>query len=163
LVEAKEYLGRLLESAIGKISDRRLVRARLVGPNIKSVDSLRLKAERENWKDQDAISACPDMIRARLVCNNYEDVYRLVELIKEMVPFGEPEPEIQDYVKRPQDSGYRAVHVNFRLEAGGLREGFLRLGCEIQIRTLLQDAWSELSHEDITKAPKVYPTWTKEI
>src|SRR5262249_33938311 len=45
------------------------------------------------------------------------------------------------------------LHVNLRLNIG--KHPFMPdlIGCEVQIRTRLQDAWAELSHDDIYKQP----------
>jgi putative GTP pyrophosphokinase len=42
-----------------------------------------------------------------------------------------------------REFGYRSVHLNLRLSSGNF--------CEIQIRTILQDAWAEVEHEIVYK------------
>ena len=86
-----------------------------------------------------------------MVCNNVEDAQRFAELLKEKLPSFWDEADVQDYTSEPSDGGYRALHVNFRLE---VREHMLEpdlIPCEVQIRSRLQDAWAELSHDDIYK------------
>ena len=94
-----------------------------------------------------------------MVCNNVADVYRFAEVLKETVPATNlwalgGQLEVQDYVNEPK-GGYRALHVNFRLDVGQhvLQPEFVP--CEIQIRSRLQDAWAELSHDDIYKQPNL--------
>jgi hypothetical protein len=55
-----------------------------------------------------------------------------------------------DYIKAPKDSGYRALSllVGVPVAVGDRTEP---ITCEIQIRTLLQHAWGELTHEDTYK------------
>ena len=90
-----------------------------------------------------------------MVCNNVGDVYRFCELLKERVPAGPGSlgdgVEVKDYIKEADQGGYRALHIHFKLN---ISENPFRpdpVPCEVQIRTLLQDAWAELSHDDIYK------------
>jgi len=146
---AKDQLVSLLRAIVSSIEDKTLVRMRLSKPRIKSLASLRKKARREKWKDKEAITRCPDLIGARVVCNNVEDVYRFSELLRERLS-ADLQFEIQDYIKAPKRGGYRALHVNWWLDAGrGIAPELV--GCEVQIRTHLQDAWGELTHGDIYK------------
>ena len=61
-----------------------------------------------------------------------------------------------DYIKAPKKSGYRAlsVVVGVRVAVGSTVEP---VTCEVQIRTLLQDAWGELTHEDTYKPEMKVP------
>ena len=49
----------------------------------------------------------------------------------------------RDYVEQPKESGYRGWHVNLGVQHDGAP-----VTCELQVRTLLQDSWGELTHED---------------
>jgi hypothetical protein len=53
----------------------------------------------------------------------------------------------RDYVLEPKESGYRAWHVDLEVSIevdGKAAEATV----ELQVRTLLQDSWGELTHED---------------
>ena len=119
---------------------------------IKTLSSVERKAAEKGWKDE-ALSACKDLIGGRVVCNNVEDVYRFAELLKEELPSAWGEFEIQDHIKNPNSGGYRALHVNFRLDVSRQPMQLDLVPCEVQIRSRLQDAWAELSHDDIYKQP----------
>jgi hypothetical protein len=56
----------------------------------------------------------------------------------------------EDYIEVPKPSGYRAVHLLVEVD---VPQGshFVAVVCEIQIRTLLQHSWGELTHEDTFK------------
>ncbi|AZI58326.1 RelA/SpoT protein [Nakamurella antarctica] len=63
--------------------------------------------------------------------------------------------ESNDYVANPKKSGYRARHyVIGVLDPDGEQKP---TKVEIQIRTRLQDAWSELTHEDLYKPGPLKP------
>ncbi|MFA7281948.1 MAG: hypothetical protein WC100_17830 [Sterolibacterium sp.] len=153
LTRVLQRLTSLLRDVEARIEDKTLVRARLLAYRVKSLESLQRKARKNKWKGEDAFAHCPDLIGARVVCNNLEDVYRFAELLRERLPW-DSRFEIQDYIKTPNSHGYRSLHINFMLDA---TDTFVpdRVGCEVQIRTRLQDAWGELTHGDIYKQDDV--------
>lgn len=152
---AEERLQSMLESVVAKIEDKTLVRAELRGVRIKEIASLQRKAESNGWDGDQALSRCSDLIGGRVVCNNVEDVHRFAELLKEQVPSPWGEFDVQDYTTEPNEGGYRALHVNFRLDVGEHPFQSDLVPCEVQIRSRLQDAWAELSHDDIYKQPSL--------
>jgi len=83
-----------------------------------------------------------------VVCNNIEDVRRFAELLKEELYWDNY--DVENFVDEPSVDGYRAFHINLRVDVGEPLSPDIVL-CEVQIRTRLQDAWAELSHEDIYK------------
>jgi putative GTP pyrophosphokinase len=144
----------LLREVIATIEDKTLVRAQLGDFRIKKLPSLQRKANNNRWKDNEAFTRCGDLIGGRVVCNNVDDVYRFVELLKERLPGDHEAFEVQDWIAKPNERGYRALHVNLRLDVS---DGFAPdlIPCEVQIRTRLQDAWGELTHDDIYKQPEL--------
>lgn len=149
LNHAKLILESLLQEAAGRIEDKKLVRAVVDSIRIKEEDSAAHKAKRGGWITTEALTKCSDLVGGRVVCNNIEDVYRFAELLKEQLPTFWNTFEIQDYIQEPK-GGYRALHVNFRLNVSENLSPEL-VPCEVQIRSLLQHAWAELSHADIYK------------
>jgi ppGpp synthetase/RelA/SpoT-type nucleotidyltranferase len=97
LCRAKKRLQIILTTTAEAIDDRQLVRAAIVNIRIKQPDSIKAKAKQRRWKYDDAITNCPDLIGARVVCNNVEDVYRFAELLK--THFSWEWFEIQDHIK----------------------------------------------------------------
>lgn len=149
LERAVGQLELLLQNVLIGIEDRKLVRAEFDDVRPKSLTSLKRKARKAGWSPDEALSRCPDLVGGRVVCNNVEDVYRFEALLREClsVEFGPPERE--DHIGRPKQ-GYRALHLNFQLNAG---QGLMHemIPCEVQIRSRLQDAWAKISHLDIYK------------
>ena len=131
------------------------MRAEVRSVRLKELPSVERKAAAKAWKAEEALSACSDLIGGRVLCNNIEDVYRFAELLKERLPGALAEFEIQDHIKKPNKGGYRALHVNFRLNIGKHPFQPDLVPCEVQIRSRLQDAWAELSHDDIYKQPEL--------
>jgi ppGpp synthetase/RelA/SpoT-type nucleotidyltranferase len=152
---ARNQLQSILVKVVAAIEDRALVRAEVRSVRIKGLSSIERKAAAKGWKADEALSACSDLIGGRVVCNNIEDANRFAELLKERLPGAPGEFEIQDHTKNPIKGGYRALHVNFRLDIGGHPFAPDRVPCEVQIRSRLQDAWAELSHDDIYEQPEL--------
>jgi len=153
LDRACRQLRSILREVVAAIEDKTLVRAEVRSVRLKTFSSIERKAAAKGWKAEDALSACSDLIGGRVVCNNTEDVYRFSELLKERLPGAPGEFEIQDHIKNPNKGGYRALHVNFRLDISERPFQMDLVPCEVQIRSRLQDAWAELSHDDIYKRP----------
>lgn len=149
LEHAANRLRSLLQDVVGRIEDRRLVRVEFDAVRPKTPASLARKAREAGWSPDETLSRCPDLVGGRVGCNNVEDVYRFEALLRERLPFEAGPVERQDYIHTPKD-GYRALHLNFRLDAGTPLAP-QAVPCEVQIRSRLQDAWAELSHADIYK------------
>lgn len=150
LKEAEQQLNIILENVIASIQDCKLVRAQKRGIRIKSLDSVKRKVEANGWQPQDALYQITDLVGARVVCNNIQDIYRFQQLLSETFFDSEEKPVVQDYLKKLKSTGYRGLHVNLGLRVGQPFPTTL-IPCEVQIRILLQDCWAELVHDDIYK------------
>ena len=155
LDRATERLIALLQGVVGRIEDRKLVRVEFDNVRPKGRASLERKARAEGWSPDEALSRCPDLVGGRVLCNNVEDVYRFEALLRESLPFESAPVERQDYIETPKN-GYRALHLNFRLDVGEPLAP-RAIPCEVQIRSRLQHAWAELSHADIYKHNNLPP------
>lgn len=134
----------VLENILGSLDDSQLIRARIDKPRVKGLSSVKRKIQEQ----QITISDMGDLVGFRVICNNVEDVYRINDGIVASGRF-----EIsgqQDYIQQPQSSGYRALHLDARFKPSAAR-GETQVPCEIQIRTLAQDVWANLTHYDIYK------------
>lgn len=56
--------------------------------------------------------------------------------------------EVKEYASEPKVRGYRAVHLAYSVRVPGVQRP---VPVEVQIKTMLQDAWGELTHEDLYK------------
>ena len=100
-----------------------------------------------------------DMMGIRMICAFLEDINLAVEQIKEV--FDIKEVEVKGAEKKFSEFGYESTHVlvkipdEFKPELKGKYENLKPISddivCEIQIRTILQDAWAEVEHELIYK------------
>ena len=89
-----------------------------------------------------------DIVAARIICLDLDDVNEMIRTIKES-PFIKVVQE-KDYITNPKKSGYRAHHLIVEVPVE-LSSGTIPVRCEVQVRTVLMDAWSSLEHEIIYK------------
>jgi hypothetical protein len=93
-----------------------------------------------------------------VVCTNKSDLNRLIEILDGIDEFDAGDDPVlatcagteRDWVADPKPSGYRAYHVNLCTSVPRATERHVVV-CELQVRTLLQDSWGELTHEDTYK------------
>ncbi|TKR26782.1 hypothetical protein FA014_03815 [Cellulomonas hominis] len=105
-----------------------------------------------------------DLIGVRIVCVNKADLNAVRKALdgfarsSQSNDFGiaiEDNSE-RDYLSKPKDSGYRAYHANLVTRVSH-RNGMFVVRGELQVRTLLQDGWGELTHEDTYKPDQEVP------
>lgn len=89
-----------------------------------------------------------DLVAGRVVCHNLSDQGQIVESIQALERF--EGKDVRDYVTQP-DEGYRAVQVRTHISTELPDRGTVTIPCEIQVRTLIQDAWARISRADFYK------------
>ena len=152
LDRAIDALRRELDDAL---SDRDLARIRSISGRVKSKRRTWRKVSQPRYRQQiDGVDDIPtvldDLIGMRLTCTNLRDL-EMVQVALENLPHRTTKKRLlgldptseRDYVESPKESGYRGWHVNLAVQHDGTA-----ITCELQVRTLLQDSWGELTHED---------------
>ena len=132
------------------------------GDELKSARKIRLKFNDFNEKRKSAQASLfdvPDIVGLRIVVSYPSDISAIAAVLdnaidrKELlaVAMGAPAPSsvITTRYGRPLETGgYFACHYNVRLPGVGIARPI----CEIQIKTLLHDAWGAKTH-DLTYKP----------
>lgn len=117
-----------------------------------------LRLKRDEMKDSNSLIYLTDMMGIRMICAFLEDINIGLEQIKKR--FEIKEVEVKGAEKKFSEFGYESIHVLIKIpeECKPVDERFNdlpplsdELVCEIQIRTILQDAWAEVEHELIYK------------
>lgn len=118
---------------------------------------LRLKSDQALQNDK--LVCLTDMMGIRMICAFLEDINLAVEQLKTI--FDIKEIEIKGADKKFSEFGYESIHVLVKLPENCIPERKNKykdleplpddVVCEIQIRTILQDAWAEVEHELIYK------------
>jgi len=93
-----------------------------------------------------------DLMGVRIVCPFIEDLLLVENLIKEH--FEVTEVDRKEHSNTFKEFGYEAIHLLIRIPAdiARVRGDTGTDVAEIQIRTVLQDAWAEVEHEIFYKA-----------
>ncbi|AZV05723.1 GTP pyrophosphokinase [Enterobacter sp. N18-03635] len=128
---------------------------------VKSQSSFLKKLENKKWPQfyypTDIIK---DLVGARVICWFIDDCYGIKSFIsssKHIVI----DKNIEDYITEPKESGYRSIHLQGSISYDAITRdidsdeiiiGSKNMACEIQIRTKLQDAWADITHEFHYKA-----------
>lgn len=109
---------------------------RFMESRLKTEDSIQNKLIRKGYNNNSKKSVdelIRDVAGVRCVCYDINQVYKFVKVLKK-----DEELEIvkqKDYIKKPKPSGYQSYHLIIRVN------GVL---VELQLRTLLMDAWSSM-------------------
>jgi len=148
---AEVQIAEAIARARAELGSPELVRGRMDEPRIKSQASIDRKANQRGWTAEQALRQCEDFLGMRMVCNNLQDVRRAADLIEESLKEMGSEVTRKDFISKPVFTGYRAIHLLTRIPIA-VGAASLVIGCEVQIRTLLQDAWARLSRADLYRS-----------
>ncbi len=114
---------------------------------------LRVAASKDNNRSSIAVT---DVLGIRVVCPFLEEVEQVSDILKQLFNIDEFEVKGADYPI--YHFGYESVHFLISIPAEyvknkNLPEDFIKEPvCEIQVRSILQEAWAEVEHELIYKS-----------
>jgi putative GTP pyrophosphokinase len=136
-------------------------KAVVVHSRVKSLTSFLRKLEKLDWPMFGyPTEVITDLVGARVICWFIDDCYGILDYIQATNQFRIKPHSMEDYIRDPKSTGYRAIHlladVSYdRVKTHKDRRTIVedRMICEIQIRTKLQNAWSEFTHEVHVKVP----------
>ena len=132
-----------------------------VHSRVKSLTSFLRKLEKTDWPMfGHPTEVITDLVGARVICWFVDDCYGMLDYIQATRQFRIKPRSLEDYIRDPKRTGYRAIHlladVSYdRVKTYGEQRTVIedRMICEIQIRTKLQDAWAEFTHDVHLKIP----------
>jgi ppGpp synthetase/RelA/SpoT-type nucleotidyltranferase len=119
-------------------------------PRIKTISSIIGKLERKNREDESLFNkegevlqlVTNDFIGSRILCNTQEDVDEIGKIISTSSRF---KVEKEDSIKK--HNGYIALHLDILYETFW-DDTKIFIPLELQIKTHLQHAWAEITHDD---------------
>lgn len=159
---AEQTFVRILNETLDQeFSDVGRLRVRVSHSRVKSAPRLWSKMLLDRYsgrirKLDDIPEVIDDLVGVRITCNNLIDA---IEIRKVIVSLESVDPkehragiciDPDSERKHEKESGYRAYHINLHTLVGAARDWVSMRG-ELQVRTLLQDSWGELTHEDTYK------------
>lgn len=164
LEKARETVEGLLNARLDKeLNDFDRHRIRVSRSRVKTAGRLWTKIQQPRYIAQiseldDIPHVIDDLVGVRLTCDNLCDVEQAQFILSTFPEYEVDSPDSlstepdsdRQYIHSPKPSGYRAYHLNLWTVVPCL-EGLVPVRAEIQVRTLLQDSWGELTHEDTYK------------
>jgi ppGpp synthetase/RelA/SpoT-type nucleotidyltranferase len=163
----REYAGFL--EAVLKAAARRIVPLAIVQARPKSIASFAEKAWRKTDKT-DPVNQFTDLCGARVIVNTQREVLRFCEFVEENFRIDEKNSEDAGSRLGIAEFGYLSVHYIVQVKADSILEiptpARIKYGnhkAEIQVRTLLQHAWADISHDRVYKSSFDVPSrWKRE-
>lgn len=144
-----EELVRRIENELNACETRFSVKYR-----IKSFSSYykKLLDKVDKAKEFQTVPSIYDILGMRIVCPFLEDIKRVENILK--TGYGLFRVERKGAEHSFKEFGYESTHLLIELpeEIGSRYPDTDITACEVQIRTILQDAWSEVEHELVYKA-----------
>ncbi|WP_047889232.1 GTP pyrophosphokinase family protein [Rhodococcus sp. ARP2] len=159
LVTTQTFLETLADELLDNVDRDRMnaKNARIKSPE-RAADKVRRKIAEAKiavpTTPEAVIDALGDLVGIKVLCKSPRDQLAFSQALETScrssqcsMRFAE---EPIDYVSSPKDSGYRAYHAVLLVRVP-THQGDLDVKVEVQIKTRLQDAWGELTHEDMYK------------
>ena len=101
----------------------------------------------EPYKIQDYIT---DLVGVRIICTYESDIEKVAEILRENLDVFSETNKSGSLEKHANKFGYKGLHLDCRLDARRAElleyKEYSDLCFEIQVRSIVQDAWSEVDH-----------------
>lgn len=116
---------------------------------VKTFHSFFSKIKRKKYY-VDPYNKIEDICGVRIICTFHEDLIKVTEIINTLFEASQPEDKEKDI--KSTLTGYRGVHQIVKLkdqicDSSTFYKKLKGLKAEIQIRTIVQHSWSEISHK----------------
>jgi len=125
---------------------------------VKPRSSIIEKARRKAINPENIEKELQDIAGVRVVCQFVDDIYAVVDMLKNRHDFTIVEEK--DYISRKKESGYRSYHVIIEYPVETIHGEKIVLA-EIQIRTLAMNFWATNEHSLNYKYAGKIPTEIK--
>jgi putative GTP pyrophosphokinase len=143
----KQYLG-TLAAQVEELLEKQHLHA-TVKVRVKTLESLSEKRSFMARTTGEANPEIKDLLGLRIVVPFQEEVEQAVELLCQHFRTEQIERKSEQLTFR--EFAYDSVHIELPLERDLQLPAFCRPVVEVQVRTILQDAWAEVEHELIYK------------
>ncbi|MGR3304441.1 MAG: GTP pyrophosphokinase [Candidatus Scalindua sp.] len=170
--EEVEQIAELLEIKLKQLALAYTINNKLpkeaitIKTRVKKLSSFLKKLEDQGWPDfYYPTEVAKDLIGARVVCWFVDDCYGFLDFLKQSNHLKVQEEDlrpIKDYIKNPKPAGYRALHVFADITYDSVQKKDESVAvipnailCEVQVRTKLQDAWGDITHEFFYNAKNI--------
>ncbi|MCX6074398.1 MAG: hypothetical protein NTY39_08775 [Campylobacterales bacterium] len=105
----------------------------------------------QNYSDKNITDLLTDLIGVRIVCMYESEIQQIAELLEPEFEIIDKTDKTKELLENDNAFGYKGLHLDLKLNKirSDLSEysAYKDLRFEIQIRTIIQNAWSELDHQ----------------
>ncbi|MFH0875702.1 MAG: hypothetical protein V1859_07225 [archaeon] len=126
--------------------ERKKIKLHSMSYRVKDYSSFLEKVERKRYKDP--FKQCTDLAGSRIICLFLSQIDEIKKIVEE--EFDVIEVTDKRSVKKYDQFGYLSLHMLVKIPKSRIKltecEGLADLICELQIRTILQEAWAEIEH-----------------
>ncbi|KIU16788.1 GTP pyrophosphokinase [Mycolicibacterium llatzerense] len=158
--EILEELRSEVEFAIHAALRKNSMKAHNVVSRVKARDSYLGKVARKGYKDP--LKQMSDLVGARIVCLFLDDLPKIDRILREV--FDVFDEDDKSAAISPELFRYQSVHYQARIRAdhvGPHYDNIKQLDFEVQVRTILQDAWASVEHTLAYKGAQSIPNELK--
>lgn len=116
-----------------------------ISSRVKTIVSIQEKVYRKNICQFELFERFDDIAGVRCTCEFLNDVYDVLEYIKQNPLFNVQ--SIEDKIINPSQAGYRGIHIIVTTDVYYKGSVYNNIKVEIQLRTAFQNAWSMKTHQ----------------
>lgn len=102
-------------------------------------------------KDYEIVDFITDIIGIRIICHYESDIEKVVEILKSNFETIEITDKTFQLQRKNDTFGYKGVHLDLKLDKQRSKFTEYKQICdfqfEVQVRSIVQDAWSEVDHK----------------
>ncbi|MGZ4870069.1 MAG: hypothetical protein ACXV2F_06910, partial [Halobacteriota archaeon] len=167
-----EELAKTLDAILTALAERYAPLA-IVQTRPKSLSSFAEKIIRKRAEVSDPVNEFTDLCGGRVITHTQTEVTAICKYIEEHFDIDWDNSVNIDQRLKATEFGYRSVHYIVSLRPGPMTVGSIaievpetvaRLKAEIQVRTLLEHAWADFSHDKSYKSSFAFPRqWQREL
>ncbi len=167
-----EDLAKVLDAILTALAERYAPLA-IVQTRPKSLSSFAEKIIRKRAEVSDPVNEFTDLCGGRVITHTQTEVTSICNYIEKHFDIDWDNSVNIDQRLKATEFGYRSVHYIVSLRPGSLTVGSIsieipetvaRLKAEIQVRTLLEHAWADFSHDKSYKSSFAFPRqWQREL
>ena len=153
-----EQLEARLKQDVRASLDNRGIKVLTIESRTKDIESFWGKAQRRHYENP--LHDMPDLCGLRIICYYPADVDLVCQVVADNLDV--IESVAKEDSQKPEEFGYLSRHFIVTPKEHWLRtpryDGLHGLKAEIQVRTIFQHAWADLSHDLLYKKEKHVPT-----
>jgi ppGpp synthetase/RelA/SpoT-type nucleotidyltranferase len=115
-------------------------------------------------KGKHTYDSLPDKVGARCVVRYLSDLDPVISVARDLFECSEPDSKLKELAE--DRVGYSSLHVEVRLKANDPEAASYppnRYWAELQVRTLGQDLWSEMSHDSFYKSDETLAILSSDV